>query len=226
MTNFIRAVLTASLVAVSGLSHTTAFAGEYKAEKSYTLEVTNLTKGIAFTPLLAASHSPAISLFEVGMPASEAVERVAEGGDIAPLMMALSDSSKVFTTSQSEGLLMPGASTEIMISAKGYYKKLSLIAMLLPTNDGLVALNGAQLPRHKNHSKTYFMYAYDGGTEMNDELCASIPGPQCGGEPFSPEDDGEGYIYPHPGIHGESELTRMEYQWSGPVAKVVVTRVH
>ncbi len=226
MKHTIRATLTASVLAMAGLAAIPASAGEYKTEKSYSVKVTNLTKGIAFTPMLAATHAPAMSLFHVGQPASDNVSRVAEGGDIAPLMMQLDESRRVFKTAKSDGLLMPGATTEVAITAKGYFKKLSLISMLLPTNDGLVALQGGQLPRYKNHSKTYFMYAYDGGVETNDEQCASIPGPQCGGMPFSPEDEGEGYIYPHPGIHGEAELMRADYQWSGPVAKVVVTRTN
>ena len=96
--------------------------------------------------------------------------------------------------------------------------------MLLPTNDTIVALRSKALPWYRHGKMTYYMKAYDGGSETNDELCANIPGPHCAGVPFSPEDEGEGYIYPSPGIHGEADLSRATYNWHGPVAMVTIVR--
>ena len=154
---------------------------------------------------------------------SDEVSRVAEGGDIAPLQAELDSSHNVHSTASSEGLLMPGESVELMIDSNRRNKKFSLISMLLPTNDTMVALRNVKLPKHGK--VTYFAKAYDAGTEMNDESCLNIPGPHCGGAPFSPEDEGEGYAYPSPGIHGEMDLSTESYQWNGAVAKVVIERI-
>ena len=190
------------------------------ANKQYKVTITNLTKGISFTPLLAATHNRHARFFTVGEPASEMVSRIAEGGDISMLKTALDDSDNVFSTTNSQGLLAPGASVELTLESHRKFKKLSIAAMLLPTNDTMVALLGKELP--KKGTKVYFLSAYDGGTETNDEYCNNIPGPHCGGVPFSPDDAGEGYVYPSPAIHGEADLSRQMYDWDGAVAKVVI----
>lgn len=195
----------------------------YDHARKYEITLTNITKGISFTPFLATSHNRHIALFEVGESASEEVGAVAEGGDISGLKDQLDQSHRVADTAATEGLLVPGASTTFTLESGRGYGRFSLISMLLPTNDSMAALMGAKLP--KRGSATYFMNAYDAGTETNDESCAHIPGPQCGGVPFSPEDNGEGYIFPAAGIHGEGDLSREAYQFDGPVVKVTVTRV-
>lgn len=199
-------------------------AGGNHWQNQYKVTVTNITKGISFTPLLASTHNRKVSLFEVGEAASDEVSRVAEGGDIMPLNDILLDSNYVHSTTSSNGLLAPGQSVEMDIASTRRFKKISLISMLLPTNDTMVSLQGATLPKHGK--VTYYMNAYDAGTETNDEFCANIPGPHCGGAPFSPEDDGEGYIFPSPSIHGEADLSREAYLWNGPVAKVVIERMY
>ena len=92
--------------------------------------------------------------------------------------------------------------------------------MILPTNDGFVAMNSKRIRPHGR--TTSYLPAYDAGTEMNDEDCNNIPGPlpSCGGgEGYNPE-SGEGFVYPHPGIHGENEIFAAEFSWADPVAKV------
>ena len=72
--------------------------------------ITNITKGIVFTPFLAATHNKRIAFFEVSEAASEPVGRVAEGGDIADLNALLDDSNVVYDTESTKGLLEPGQS--------------------------------------------------------------------------------------------------------------------
>ncbi len=66
----------------------------------------------------------------------------------------------------------------------------------------ITATNGLRLNRFR--PQITLLQAYDAGTEINDEVCASIPGGlSCGGgEGYNPE-DGEGFVHPHPGLHGE-----------------------
>lgn len=80
----------------------------YHQERVYEVTVTNLTKGISFTPFLGATHLPRHQLFQLGEPVSDNVERVAEGGDIAPLQAQLDGSNYVSATSSSAGLLNNG----------------------------------------------------------------------------------------------------------------------
>ncbi len=68
--------------------------------------------------------------------------------------------------------------------------------------------------------------------ELNDELCANIPGPPgiCGGVGPSPgenNDGDEGYVHIHRGMHGigDPKLTADVYDWRNPVAKITVIRV-
>jgi hypothetical protein len=71
-----------------------------------------------------------------------------------------------------------------------------------------------------------YSVAYDAGSEVNDELCASIPGPDCGGAGAgSPVGGEEGYVHVHTGIHGIGDLDPSERDWRNPVAMITVTRV-
>ncbi|MCH6583458.1 MAG: hypothetical protein E2O37_00035 [Proteobacteria bacterium] len=68
--------------------------------------------------------------------------------------------------------------------------------------------------------------AYDAGSETNDESCANIPGPPdgCTGAGVSPDDDGEGYVHIHAGIHGISDLIAADRDWRNPVARITIRR--
>ena len=78
--------------------------------------------------------------------------------------------------------------------------------MILPTNDGFVAMNSKRT--NPCVTTTTYLSAYDVGTEMNDEDCDNIPGPSsCGGGEGYNMASGEGFVYPHPGTHGENEIS-------------------
>lgn len=189
--------------------------------KMYAVTITNITSGQSFTPLMAVTHKKGHPLFMLGEPASPELTRIAEGGDTMPLQDKLLNSGMAYDAASSGGLLGPGESVTVNVKGKGSYKYLSVVAMMLPTNDGVVAVNGIRLP---NKQRMVMARAYDGGTEINDELCASIPGPHCGGSPFSDE-DGEGYVHTHPGIFGVGDLQASMYDWKNPIAKITVMRM-
>jgi hypothetical protein len=196
-------------------------------EAVYEVTVTNLTKGIAFTPILGATHKPGMQLFTLGEASSDNVANVAEGGDISGLKDELDSSVLVANTVSTAGLLMNGQSVTFEVSASRRFSRISLISMLLPTNDTMVSLRSKKLPRRRGQTVHYNMRAYDAGSEANDELCVNIPGPVCGGNPFSaPDDSDEGYSYPSPGIHGEADLAQSLYDWNGAVAKVKIKRIN
>ncbi|WP_020405352.1 spondin domain-containing protein [Hahella ganghwensis] len=217
---FVSIAATALLVASSAVS-----AGGYGHTQTYKVVVTNITKGISFTPILAATHKSSVQYFELGEPASEELSLLAEGGDTGPLNAVLDSlPHQVHSTAVTSGLLGPGQSVEFEIESSRRFRYLSFAGMLLPTNDSFVALNSVPLPWFQ--SSTYFARGYDAGSEPDDELCVNIPGPTCGGEGASPGVGGEGYVYISPGIHGEGDLSPAAYDWRDAVAKVTITRTH
>jgi hypothetical protein len=189
---------------------------------TYDVTITNLTNSISFTPILVASHRKPVTIFELGSPASEDLSMVAESGNSAPLTATLKKNKQVVDVQNSGGLLLPGASVSVIVSAKRGAKLISIASMMLPTNDGFIALDSVQVP--KSGSATYYSPGYDAGTELNDELCANIPGPICGGAGGSPGVD-EDYVHIHRGIHGIGDLNASTYDWRNPVAKITVTRI-
>ena len=191
---------------------------------SYHVTITNLTNAISFTPILVASHRRGVSLFDLGAPASDDLTAIAEGGDTSLLAATLGGNPRVVDIQSTGGLLGPGQSVTVIVSAGKGANRISLASMLLPTNDGFIALDGAKAPRHG--SRTYFSPGYDAGTEPNDEWCMNIPGPTCNGAGLSPGEnpDDEGYVHIHRGIHGVGDLTAAVYDWRNPVAAVRITR--
>ncbi len=193
------------------------------SNKMFRVTITNLTHSINLTPIMVSSHKKGVSILKLGSPASNDLTAIAEGGNTAPLTASLRANSKVIDVQSSAGLLMPGQSVSVDVSAKYGAKRISLASMMLPTNDGFIALNSVKAP--KQGTATYYSPAYDAGTETNDELCVSIPGPTCGGDAASPSDDGEGYVHIHRGMHGIGSLAADQYDWRNPVVKITITKI-
>lgn len=193
----------------------------------FEVTITNVTRDQSFTPFLVVAHRPSVRLFEVGQPASEQLEALAEVGNTVPFQEALSVTPGVHGITVGGGLLAPGQKTTMEVEGHSY-DRVSLAAMLIPTNDGFVALSSAG-PFARGLQSTYAP-AYDAGTEVNDELCASIPGPdyvECGGPGGggAPEGGEEGFVRIHEGVHGEGDFFAATRDWRNPVAKVTVRRV-
>jgi len=193
-------------------------------EGMYAVTITNITRGQTLTPILVATHLKGHPLFELGDPASVELATVAESGNTAPLADMLMSSGKAYDTASSGGLLGPGETVTVNVKMMDHFNYVSVVAMLIPTNDAFFAVNGMMGPKGKKMVKV-MSPAFDAGSEMNDELCGNIPGPACGGEGASPDVDGEGYVHIHAGIHGIGDLTAAEYDWRNPVAKITMKRI-
>ncbi len=196
---------------------------------AFEVTITNLTRGQQFTPILVATHPRKLRLFELGQPASTELQIVAEEGNVAPLTDALL-AAGAFDVQNSGGLLNPGASVTIRVRARGIYDRVSVAAMLIPTNDAFFAVNGARGPRDSS-ADVLTSVAYDSGSERNDETCQSVPGPffdECGGPGggAAPSGGEEGYVHVHAGIHGIGELDESRRDWRNPVAQITIRRVH
>ncbi|WP_049722662.1 spondin domain-containing protein [Gilvimarinus polysaccharolyticus] len=209
----------------------------------YTIEVQNLTRSTLFTPLLVAAHSTDSDLFSVGEPATLALQTMAEGGNITPLAAEISDAGGMIVENPAGGLLVAGATTTAMFNndAAPTNDHLSIVAMLLPTNDGFVGLDSMLLPTEPGTYR-YMLKGYDAGTEANNELRGSgAPGeagmpvpppldPLLGTNGTGMPGDAEGFVHIHRGVLGDtdsvagaSDIDATRHRWLNPVARVTIT---
>ena len=201
----------------------TAFVQASDEEKQYTVTITNLTHGQTFTPIMVASHKHNARLFSLGDPASTELAIAAESGNTQPLSDKLLAAGMAHDVVSSGGLLGPGESISVTVKTRKHFRHISVMSMLIPSNDAFIAVNGIRAP--KNHRMQAVMSpVYDAGSEVNDELCANIPGPYCGGAGLSPE-DGEGYVHVHPGVQGVGDLIPAQFDWRNPAAKITIKRM-
>ncbi|MDD1792795.1 spondin domain-containing protein [Enterovibrio makurazakiensis] len=196
------------------------------------VSITNATDGIYFTPLIVAAHHDDANLFQTGTPASDAVEAMAEGGDISGLEdLALSAGAAV-SSNPAEGILAPGETASTHLYTQ-HGDVLSIAAMLLPSNDAFVGVDSWKIPRKKG---TYVINAngYDAGTEANDELAANVPTPPFitfGSNGTGVDSEvANGNVHIHPGNLGDTNATggisdfdSTKHRWLNPVAIITVT---
>ncbi|MCK5830139.1 MAG: spondin domain-containing protein [Methylococcales bacterium] len=195
------------------------------SEVSYQVKITNITRGQTFTPILAASHRAGIKAFALGQPAIPELVAIAESGNTAPAISTLSSFSAVQEVKDSGGVLAPGKSVIMILAGGDNISHITIVSMLIPTNDTFFSVNGKALPMGSD-PVTYHSIAYDAGSEENDELCASIPGPPsvCSGEGSS-DAGGEGYVHVQAGIHGTGDLSAAQYDWRYAVAEITIQRM-
>lgn len=149
------------------------------------ISITNLTQGNYFTPRLVVAHTSDADLFEVGTDASSALEWVAEAGVIMDsqadasvgqnfeALLGPADTDNTTNTWHFFGGLVAPATTLTYSSFDTMDKPyLSLVSMLIPSNDAFVGLDSIKIPTEPG-TYTYYLNAYDAGTELNDELNAT-----------------------------------------------------
>ncbi len=210
------------------------------------ISVTNLSGGIYFTPLLIAAHAPSTHLYQAGQAASPALQAMAEGGDIAALKTAVEAAGGQTVANPAGGLLAPAKSTKATLKTSAENTRLSVVAMMLPTNDGFIALGDLVIPTAPG-TYTYNLNAHDAGTEANTELInlgaggapgvAGIPVDPTGKAgvggsgvvPAAPNDAEPHVVHIHRGVIGDinpsggaSDLDSRNHRWLNPVASVTV----
>ena len=73
-------------------------------------------------------------------------------------------------------MLAPATSTSFNMNTDGTTNdRLSIVAMLLPTNDAFAGLNAVEIPTTPG-TYSFDVPAYDAGTEANDELLTGVIG--------------------------------------------------
>ncbi len=207
------------------------------------ITITNLTHGLAFTPVLVAAHDATGNLFDVGTTASANLQAMAEGGALTGLQTDLD--AVAATHSASGAPLMAGASVTLALNTDAAPANtfLSVVAMLLPTNDGFMGLDSLAIPTAAG-TYTFHLNGYDAGTEANDELLNPGAGgaPGVAGIPADPGAqtgtggtvgvagaDSNATVHIHRGAIGDdnltggnSDLVNTIHRWLNPVARVTV----
>ena len=228
--------LCAALAAASLFSSTFANASQFN------VRIVNLTNGIWYTPFLVVAHPDGTSLFTIGQPASLSLQTMAEGGDISALMADAQAMGATIAANPAGGLLAPAMSANVDLDTDGTANTLlTVVAMLLPTNDAFAGLNSVVIP---TEAGTYVFYlpAYDAGTEANDEMITGGGAPGAAGIPMDPGGyagtggtgvagaDANTNVHIHrntlgdtDSVAGASDLDSRVHRWLNPVVRVIVT---
>lgn len=210
----------------------------------FNVQITNLSNGIFFTPFLVVAHPVGTSLFDVGQPASASLQAMAEGGDISGLSADAQAMGATVAENPAMGLLAPATSTNVDLNTDGTSNdRLTVLAMLLPTNDAFAGLNAIAIPTTPG-TYVYDVPAYDAGTEANDELLVAGAGgaPGVPGMPGDPggttgmsgtgaaSADANPNVHIHRGSLGDTDLTGgssdldiQVHRWLNPIIRVVIT---
>lgn len=195
--------------------------GDSGEAATYRVTVENIASGFQpLSPAGVAVHGRGVDVWSVGHPASAAVAAIAEdanGGIFADSYTQVDGVSHAFVGGG--GPAGPGGSFSFEFEAERG-DRLSLVTMLVNTNDAFTGLDGVKLG---NGTRVYEVDAYDSGTEVNNELATHIPGP-IGGNPFVRAPEGN-VIAHHPGVQGGADLDPAVHGWEGPVARITIERI-
>ncbi len=175
-----------------------------------------------FSPPVIATHTPFFKIFRIGQFASDELRQLAEDAVNGPMINSLSNSDFVYDVVEgAAGPIFPGTSQTFTVKTKLPFNKLSLVSMLVNTNDAFVGANSVRLPLFG--SRVYYLRVYDAGTERNTESALHIPGPCCG-SPHVRVPTHERVRF-HDGIQGYGNLDPAVYGWDEPAAKLTITRI-
>jgi hypothetical protein len=184
----------------------------------------NITRGQIISPPVVAAHNKHHPpLFMRGKAASSDLAVVAEDANNPPPIASLSVDPTVKDVQTVPGPIMPGHYSSMKVRSSGNFTKLTIIGMLVTTNDAFFALNGVDLPT--SDPVAHYSPAYDAGSEANNELYANIPGPPCD-TPFVRQTAGaEGFVHIHAGIQGVGDLMPATFDWRNPIARITIRRL-
>lgn len=195
--------------------------------QDYSISVTNLTANQPMSPVAVVAHNNESKLWSTGMPASVALETLAESGDSSGLV----DEAGVNELISGAGILVPGGSETISVSLEqDNVASLSVVTMLVNTNDAFAGTTGIDLAALAvDESSTLRVIAYDAGTEANSEAKGTIPGPADSGEGFNAARDDNDKVHAHPGVISMDDglmdsVLSASHRFDNPVLLIKVTR--
>jgi hypothetical protein len=230
--------IVAALIAVG------AFAASASAAPPITawhIKITNLTAGQPMSPPLWAVHNNKTHLWQLGHQATNGATLIAEDAAAAPLAALLQTDPDYLvsalalppiTDPVTPPPIPPGGTREFDLGTRGKFDRVSMMWMLVRSNDAFTGIDslhvgadngkkGKKSNKKKLKDRNITVGAYDAGTEKNNEQGAFIPGPPFG-HMFVRDQDAQ-FIAPHPGLRADGELA--QYAWTGPVARIEITRI-
>jgi hypothetical protein len=174
--------------------------------------------GVYFSPVWVGFHDGSFDLFDVGSPASEAIERLAEDGNFSVLRAAFAAATGpaggqdgvVTSPAGFEGLPVfdPGeTSTATFTLSAAPHRYMSFASMVVPSNDAFIGNHNPRAIELFDAAGTFKgkqiitipgSMVWDAGTELNTEMDAAFinqTAPNTGVPTMSP-------ILPHPGYLG------------------------
>lgn len=218
--------LVAGTLVLQGCNHTDD--SSTQTERNFSVEIGNSTNHQPFAPAGVVLHSEGYHAYSLGGMASTGLESLAEGGDGTELLAAADADSHVLATEAGTGVVAPGMKETIQVQGLGEDPRLSVVAMLVNTNDGFIGVNGVDVSDLAvGESMTVHARVYDAGTESNDEAAAHMPGQ--GGEGFNASRDDRDFVAVHPGVVSmddglTSSALDQSHRFDNPGARIVVTR--
>lgn len=195
--------------------------------QDYSVTVTNLTANQPLSPVAVVTQDHGSRLWSTGMPASVALETLAESGDSS----GLANETGVNMLFSGDGVLVPGATQSVTMSLEqSSVADLSIATMLVNTNDAFTGTTGFDLSTLAvDDTTTLRVIAYDAGTEVNSEAKGTIPGPADGGEGFNPDRDDNDKVHAHPGVISADDgladsVLSASHRFDNPVMMIKITR--
>ncbi len=202
---------------------------------SYEITVTNLSNNQPLSPLAALLHDGEYKAWSVGASASSGLEYLAEGGDNSTFIS--DDAAMLMDSASGAAPVGPGASDTLIITRDGLTSEMAsvlsitLASMLVNTNDGFTGMTGLDVSAlDVGDTVKHYLPIYDAGTEANDELAGTIPGPADGGEGYNASRGDVDYVARHPGVVSKddgysSSVLDASHRFDSPIAKLVVKRL-
>jgi len=216
-----RIALRAAAALVSATLTSFAMAEDHFANgRQIKISYQNLTASQPLSNAVFVTHDRSFKLWRVGEAVTFPVSRMAEeggaggllGGVIFPLIgKAVGDLVQTVPTP-------PGMSRTTDIIVTKEQPLLSVIAMLVLTNDGFAGLDSLNV-YELTKPTTIDLYAYDAGSEKNNERSAYLIA--MGGGERDPEN---GVVTRHTGIRGDADApAAWKFDVAKPVARITLT---
>lgn len=200
---------------------------------SITVTMTNTSTYQPMTPPIVVLHNAPDSengmrLFYNGQPATDAIVAIAENGNNGPMVNTLNylvDQGRAsafevgFADPENPGPLLPGMSASVNLDVASDDQVMSLVSMVVCTNDGFSGANAHTLSA--DTTETFMAPIYDAGSESN-VLMLDYWVPPCGSD-ANITDDENGSVTLHPGQSG-SENSNFDFEEGTRYLEVTITR--
>ncbi len=198
----------------------------------YEITVTNLSSNQPLSPVAVVVHEASYNAWEIGSASTVGLENLAEGGDNSTFLGEARTASSLGAESGT-GVIIPGSSELIEVSVqRGSDLALTVATMLVNTNDAFAGRAGIDLSSLSIGDELNLrLPIYDAGTEGNNELAGTIPGPADGGEGFNSDRDDVNVVSRHSGVVSNIDgytdsVLEQSHRFDSPVAQLLVRRVN